>query len=155
MPRYNYRIQNKIMKLSPNMIPHIIPKAISPQNGLDPLVQNAIASAQLEVDQRAYCLVGHIPVGKLAQAKPYLESLLRPVGGYNAVLSHGNWFHPTKKTWVPEPILLVRSYMTAKDVEQHLGTMLQGYYAMGKALGESAMALELIDNSQMLIIPTE
>lgn len=143
------------MELSPNMIPQIISKAISPQNGLAPLVQNAIASSQLNnVDQRACCLVGHIPAGKFAQAKPYLESLLRPVGGYNAVLSHGNWFHPTKKIWVPEPIVLVRSYMTAKDVEQHLGAMLQGYFAMGKALGESAMALELIYSSQMLIIPT-
>lgn len=143
------------MKLSPNMSTHIIPKAMSPQNGLYPLVQNAIASSQLNADLRDCCIIGHIPAGKFAKAKRYLENLMGPAEGYNTLLSDGNWFHPTKKIWVPEPIVLVRSYMTAKVAEQHLGTMLQGYSAMGKALGESAMALELIDNSQMLIIPTE
>lgn len=143
------------MKLSPNMSPHIIPKAMSPQNGLYPLVKNAIASSQVNADLRDCCIIGHIPAGKFAKAERYLDKLMRPAEGYNTLFSDGNWFHPTKKIWVPEPIVLVRSYMTAKVAEQHLGTMLQGYSAMGKALGESAMALELIDNSQMLIIPTE
>ncbi len=59
------------------------------------------------------------------------------------------------KRWIPEPIVLVKSYMTLDVLRQHLATTLQGSYAMGKALGESAIALEIITNNIMLIIPTD
>lgn len=45
--------------------------------------------------------------------------------------------------------------MTGDVLQQHLPATLQRSYSMGKALEESAIALEIITNNLMLTIPTD
>lgn len=128
-------------------------------SSLREIVQEAVSSSQLKVDRRGYSIIAHIPASKFAEAKPFLEKQFLPAEGYNASpsasLSDGNWFDPTKRIWVPEPIVLVRSYMTGEILQRNLGRMLLDYSEMGKSLNQKAMAIEIMTNNVMLIIPTE
>ncbi|KKD39180.1 hypothetical protein [Limnoraphis robusta] len=135
----------------------------SPNTGtLDPMLQNAIANSGVMVDTLGYSMIWQIPASKLPEAKPHIHKLIEPFGGFNAVLSdfnavssHGDWFDKRNNCWCPEPIILVKSYMTLDVLQQHLTATLQRSYVMGKALGESAIALEIIPNNVMLLIPTD
>ncbi|MEB3886483.1 hypothetical protein [Lyngbya sp. CCY1209] len=139
-----------------NILPHVIPNATIAQNGpLYPLVENAIAASQTRPDILPYALRWHIPAKKYPQAKHFIEELTRPAGGYNATFSDGNWLNPIDKTWVPEPILLIQSFMTLDVLQQNLANMLRVSYRMGQALGESAIALEILSNNMMFLIPTD
>lgn len=139
-----------------NILPNLIPHTITAQNSLlYPVVENAIASSQIRLDRLPYAVRWHIPAHKYSQAKGFIQQLTQPAGGYNATFSHGNWLNPREKTWVGEPIVLVKSYMTAAMLQRHLGAMLRGSYRMGRTLGEEAIALEIISNNTMLIIPTD
>ncbi|MCT7956831.1 hypothetical protein [Laspinema palackyanum] len=138
-----------------NILPNVIPNVITAQNGLYPMVQNAIASSQIRVETLPYAVRWHLPAHKYDQAKPLIKELTRPAGGNNATFSHGNWWNPVTKTWVGEPIVLVKSFMTAEVLQHNLGAMLRGSYRMGQELGESAIALEILSNNMMLIIPTD
>ncbi|MCT7964382.1 hypothetical protein NG791_27260 [Laspinema sp. D1] len=135
-----------------NILPQVIPHIITAQNGLYPVVQNAIASSQIRIDTLPYAIRWHIPANKYFQAKGFIEELTRPAGGYNATFSDGNWLNPVNKTWVPEPIVLVKSFMAADVLQRHLPTILQNSYRMGKALGEQAIAVEILTNNVMIII---
>ncbi|NMG60835.1 hypothetical protein E1H12_20570, partial [Geitlerinema sp. P-1104] len=84
-----------------------------------------------------------------------LTGLTQQAGGYNTTFSEGNWWNPATKTWVEEPIVLVKSDLTAEVLQRQLNAMLRGSYRMGKDLGESAIALEILSNNTMLIIPCE
>ncbi|WP_156823860.1 hypothetical protein [Oscillatoria acuminata] len=121
------------------------------------MVQEAIAVSKIQANQLPFALLVHIPSHLYSQAKPWIEKVNRPAEGYNVVPSDGNWFDPSHQTWIPEPILLVQAYITGDVLQQHLGTMLQGYHEMGKALGEKAIALEIRgdNNNMMLIIPCD
>ncbi len=128
----------------------------SPNTGiLHPMLQNAIANSGVMADTLGYSMILHIPASKLSEAKPHIHQLIEPFGGLNAVLSDGNWFDQQNNCWCPEPIVLVKSYMTLDVLQQHLTATLQRSYLMGKALGESAIALEIIPNNVMLMIPTD
>lgn len=138
-----------------NILPHVIPNAAAPNGPLYPLVENAIAASQIRLDTLPYAVRWHIPAEKYARAKGFIEELTRPAGGYNATFSDGNWLNPVDKTWVPEPIVLVKSFMTADILQRHLTAMLRTSYRMGQELEESAIALEIISNNVMLIIPMD
>ncbi|CDM93726.1 hypothetical protein H4N54_17255 [Limnospira fusiformis KN01] len=138
-----------------NILPNVIPHINTAQNGLYPLVENAIFTSAISLDRLPYAVRWHIPAKKYSQAKGWLEELTRPAGGHNATFSHGNWWSPVTKTWVKEPIVLVKSYMTAAVLDQHLGAMLRGSYRMGRTLGEEAIALEILSHNIMLVIPTD
>ena len=127
----------------------------SPSNGtLHPTVQNAITQSKRPVNTLDCSLVFHVPASKFLDAKPHIHQLIEPFGGFNAVLSDGNWFDERNNCWCPEPIILVKSYMTLDVLQQHLTSTLQRSYLMGCALGESAIAVEILTNNVMLMIPT-
>lgn len=117
------------------------------------IVENAIATSQISVDTLGYSLIWHVPATKLSAAKQHIHELIEPYGGYNASISDGNWFDRKNNRWCPEPIVLVKSYMTEDVLQQHLPATLQRSYSMGKALGETAIALEILTNNVMLMIP--
>ncbi len=101
-----------------------------------------------------YSMILHALAIKWSTAKPYIDQIMEPFGGYNASPSDGNWRNPENNRWYPEPIVLVKSYMTGNVLQQHLPATLQRCYVMGKALGESAIALEILTQNVMVIIPT-
>jgi hypothetical protein len=115
----------------------------------------AIAPSPIALNRLPYAVRWHIPAQKYAQAKGFLTGLTQQAGGYNTTFSEGNWWNPATQTWVEEPIVLVKSYMTAEVLQRQLNAMLRGSYRMGKDLGESAIALEILSNNTMLIIPCE
>ncbi|MEX6776914.1 hypothetical protein [Limnospira fusiformis] len=134
----------------------VIPGGICSQNAcLHQVVENAIASSQIQIDTSPYALRWHIPLQKYSQAQALIQELTAPAGGNNATFSHGNWLDRVTQTWVSEPIVLVKSYMTAEVLQQQLNAILQGSYRMGQELGEQAIALEILSNQMMLIIPTD
>jgi hypothetical protein len=138
-----------------NILPHVIP--MTAPNGLSPVVQvalQAIASSQVPADILPYAVRWHIPADKYAQAQPFIKGLTLPAGGNNQTSSNGSWWNPATQNWVTEPIVLVKSYVTGDVLQQHLGEMLRGSYRMGQALGEQAIAIEILSNNAMLIIPT-
>lgn len=143
------------MKHIADILPNVIPNILTAQNGLYPVVQNAIVSSRIHVDTLPYALRWHIPAEKYEQAQPFINKLTRPAGGNNATFSNGNWWNPVTQTWVEEPIVLVKSFMTAEVLQHNLGAMLRGSYRMGQALEEQAIALEILSNQMMLIIPTD
>ncbi|UWU50022.1 hypothetical protein [Limnospira platensis] len=136
--------------------PPVIPGGICSQNAcLHQVVENTIASSQIQIDTSPYALQWHIPLHKYSQAQALIQELTAPAGGNNATISNGSWWNPVTKNWVSEPIVLVKSAMTGDVLQRHLPTMLQNSYRMGKALGEKAIALEILSNQMMLIIPTD
>lgn len=137
------------------IVPNILPNLITAQNSLSPLVNHAISTSPISVDCLPFAVRWHIPANKYAQAKPFIDALTQAAGGYNTTFSDGNWWNPVTKTWVEEPILLVKSYVTAEVLQQQLKEMLWGSYRMGKDLKEQAIALEILTNDVMLIIPTD
>jgi hypothetical protein len=152
-----YRTQNAIMEHIKNILANdpLIQNILAASNGsLNPIVQNAIATSQVPVDTLGYSVVFHVPASKFSAAKPHIHGLIEPYSGYNASLSDGNWFDQKNNCWCPEPIVLVKSYMTLDVLQRHFATTLQHSYTMGKALGESAIALEILTQNFMLIIPT-
>ena len=133
----------------------LIQNILAANNGsLNPIVQNAIATSKIPVDTLPYSMILHVPATKLAAAQPHIHGLIKPYSGYNASPSDGNWRNPENNRWYPEPIVLVKSYMTGNVLQQHLPATLQRCYVMGKALGESAIAIEIMTNNAMLIIRT-
>ncbi|MDJ1170102.1 hypothetical protein PMG71_11745 [Roseofilum sp. BLCC_M154] len=122
---------------------------------LPAMVEKAIATSQVPVHTLGYSLIWHVPATQLSAAQPHIHGLIEPYCGYNASLSDGNWFDRKNNRWCPEPIVLVKSYMTGDVLQQHLPTTLQRSYSMGKALEQSAIALEIIPNNLMLTIPTD
>ncbi|MCT7970034.1 hypothetical protein NG799_27350 [Laspinema sp. D1] len=137
------------------LLPPVIPGGITPQNpSLHGVIENAIASSQIRIDSLPYAVQWHIPLQKYSQAQPFIQELTGPAGGNNATLSNGSWWNPVTKNWVSEPIVLVKSAMTGDVLQRHLPTMLQNSYRMGRALAEQAIALEILTNNMMLIIPT-
>ncbi len=158
LPCLGYRNQSAIMEHIKNILANdsLIQNILAANNGsLNPIVQNAIATSKVPVDTLGYSVVFHVPATKLAAAQPHIHGLIEPYSGYNASLSDGNWFDRKNNRWVPEPIVLVKSYMTRDVLQRHLPATLQRSYSMGQALGESTIALEIITNNVMLIIPTE
>ncbi len=152
-----YRIQIEIMQHIKDILANLTFN--SPNTGtLHPTVQNAIANSGVIADTLGYSMILHIPASKLSEAKPHLQKLTEPFCGsnevLNTVLSNGNWFDQQNHCWCPEPIVLVKCYMTLDVLQQNLTATLQRSYLMGKALGESAIALEIIPNNVMLLIPT-
>ena len=119
------------------------------------MVQNTITKSKKPVDILDYSVQLHIPAEKYEEAKPDIHQLIEPFGGFNASLSDGDWFDNQNNCWFPEPIVLVKSYMTLDVLRQYLPVTLQRCYTMGKALGESAIALEILTNNAMLMIPTK
>jgi len=139
-----------------NILPNVIPTMTAP-NGSSPLlpvVLQAIASSQVPANTLPYAVRWHIPTCKYAQAKPFIKKLTLPAGGNNTTFSHGSWWNPVTQTWVTEPVLLVKSFMTGDVLHRHLDAMLRESYRMGQALGEQAIAMDLSINDAMLIIPT-
>jgi len=148
------RIKNPIMEQIKDILANLTFN--SPSNGtLHPMVQNAIAKSKIPVNTLGCSVVFHVPASKFSDAKPHIHQLIEPFGGFNASLSDGNWFDDRNNCWCPEPIILVKSYATLDVLQQHLTATLQQSYLMGKALGESAIAVEIITNNVMLMIPTD
>lgn len=137
------------------ILPNVMPNLMIPQNSISPLIESAIAPSPIALDRLPYAVRWHIPAHKYTQAKGFLTGLTQQAGGYNTTFSEGNWWNPATQTWVEEPIVLVKSYMTAEVLQRQLNAMLRGSYRMGKDLGESAIALEILSNNTMLIIPCE
>ena len=130
--------------------------SLAMNNGhLPVMVKNAITTSQVAVDISPYSVIFHVPATKLSAAKAHIQGLIEPYGGYNASLSDGNWFDQKNNRWCPEPIVLVKTYMTQDVLQRHLAATLQRSYTMGKALGESAIAIEILVNNVMLTIPTD
>ncbi|MGK7923300.1 MAG: hypothetical protein AB4080_25205 [Trichodesmium sp.] len=122
---------------------------------LHPMAQNAITQSKIPVDILDYSVQLHIPAEKYEQAKRHIHQIIEPFGGFNACVSDGDWFDDQNNCWCPEPIVLVKSYMTLDVLRHYLPVTLQRCYTMGKALGESAIALEILTNNAMLMIPTK
>jgi hypothetical protein len=137
------------------ILPNVMPNFMIPQNSISPLIESAIAPSPIALDRLPYAVRWHIPAHKYPQAKGFIKGLTQAAGGYNTTFSEGNWWNPTTQNWVEEPILLVKSYMTAAVLQQRLNAMIQGSYCMGKELNESAIALEILSNNTMLIIPCD
>ena len=97
----------------------------------------------------------HVPATKLSAAESYIHQIMEPFGAYNASPSDGNWCDLKNNLWCPEPIVLVKSYMALNILQQNLAATLERCYKMGKALGETAIALEIITNNSMILIPTQ
>lgn len=139
-----------------DILANMTANSLAMNNGhLPVMVQNAIVTSKVPVDTLGYSVIFHVPATKLSAAKPHIHGLIEPYGGYNASLSDGNWFDRKNNCWCPEPIVLVKSYMTQDVLQRHLAGTLQRSCAMGKALGQSAIAIEILANNVMLIIPTE
>ena len=138
-----------------DILPNITANSLMMNNShLSLMVQKAIATSQVNLDLSPYSLILHIPATKLSAAEPYLHQIMEPFGGYNASPSDGNWCDLKNNLWCPEPIVLVKSYMALNILQQNLTATLQHCYTMGKAIGERAIALEIITNNAMLLIPT-
>jgi len=119
------------------------------------MVEEAIASAEINAQRLTHAVRIYIAKSKYAEAKPWLEQLSRPGGGYTASQSEGNWLDPSKNTWVPEAIVVATSFMTAEMLQGHLALILQGCHLMGKALKEQAVAIEIISHSSALMLIIE
>jgi len=128
----------------------------SPGSGtLHPMLQSVIDQSKVPVDVLDCSIVLHAPATQLSEAKPYIHQAFAPYGGYNGLMSEGNWFDRPNNCWCPEPIALVRTYTTGDILRRHLATTLRHSYAMGRALGESAIALEILTNNVMLIVSSD
>jgi len=152
---YSYRVQSNLMEHISKILPNAMPNLMTGQGGLSSVVDRAISTSPIALDRLPYAVRWHIPAHKYAQAKPFIKALTQAAGGYNTTFSDGNWWNPVTQTWVEEPIVLVKSYMTAAVLQQQLNVMLRGSYRMGKDLEESAIALEILSNNMMLIIPSD
>ena len=148
-PRFDERVQEAIARSKVQAELSLDPTSLSE------MVQEAIAAAQIPLDTLSHAIVLHIPTAKYTEAKPYIKELTRPGGGSNITSSEGYWWDPVTQSWVEEQILLIRSYMAADVLKQHLETILLSAFYMGRALQEQAIALEILSpqNQIMVIIP--
>ncbi|WP_254566879.1 hypothetical protein [Oscillatoria sp. HE19RPO] len=150
-PRFDERVQQAIARSKVQAELSLDPTSLSE------MVQEAIASLSIPVNPLVFVLRVHIPFHLYAESESWLQKINQPAGGYNVFPSpsDGAWYDHNKQTWIREPILLVQIYMNQEVLRQHLKTMLEGYSALGKALGETAIAIELLTNQMMIIIPTD
>lgn len=149
-------------------ISQILPRLLRQNPGLEQLIESLQPSALTEINQQLPMprnldievlnshVKLHIPTSQFEQAKPHLQSIFQPLRGFNIYPSLGGWLDDEDQ-WVIEDIQLVTAFAPWQVIRKSFLDILQGSYDLGKAIQQSAIALEvnIPAGNWMLIIPTK